>query len=85
MYASVKFLLHLHPYLHNIFQFLKDITDCVSRNSNLLFVPRVFTNHVKRSFFLSRGYHVDNLSLNVSEAAILPFFQNFYLIIIVVL
>ncbi|MCY3928860.1 MAG: reverse transcriptase domain-containing protein [Acidobacteria bacterium] len=39
------------PYLHNIFQFSKDMTGHVSRNINRLFVPRVFTNFGKRSFF----------------------------------
>jgi len=39
------------PYLHNIFQFSKDMTGHVSHNINRLFVPRVFTNFGKRSFF----------------------------------
>ena len=51
-YSNFKSLHQISPpYLHNIFLFSKDITGHVSRNSNRLFVPRVFTNYGKRSFF----------------------------------
>ena len=46
------------PYLHDIFKFSFDITGHASRNINRLFVPRIFTNYGKKSFFylLSRGH-----------------------------
>ena len=66
------------PYLHNIFQFSKDITGHVSHNINRLFVPRVFTNYGKRSFFYRGAVLWNNLSLSVTEAATLPSFKKYY-------
>ena len=45
------------PYLHNIFQFSRDVTGHVSRNFYRLFVPRVSTNFGKRSFFIEELYY----------------------------
>jgi len=50
------------PYLHNIFQFLKDLTGHVSRNVNCPFVPKVFTNFGKKSF-LSRGCIMEQFAI----------------------
>ena len=54
-HTAIQIFRSLHrlspPYLHNIFQLSKDITGHVSRNINRVFVPRVFTNYGKRSFF----------------------------------
>ena len=57
-HTAVQVFKSLHqlspPYLHNIFQFSREITGHVGHNINRLFVPRVFTNYGKRSF-LSGG------------------------------
>ena len=66
------------PYLHNIFQFSTDMTGHVSRNINHLFVPRVFTNFGKRSFFYRGTVLWNNLPLSVSKAATLSSFKNSY-------
>ena len=59
-HTAVQIFKSLHrlspPYLHDIFQFSKDITGHVSRNINRLFVPRVFTNYGKRSFFYQGAF-----------------------------
>ena len=66
------------PYLHNIFQLSKDITGHVSRNINRLFVPRVFTNYGKRSFFYRGALLWNSLPLSVTGAATLLSFKNCY-------
>ena len=50
------------PYLHDIFKFSFDITGHASRNINRLFVPRVFTNYGKKSFFYRGAILWNNLS-----------------------
>ena len=62
----------------DIFQFSKDLTGRVGRNINRLFVPRVFTNFGKRSFFYCGAVLWNYLPLNVSEAASVPSFRNSY-------
>ena len=57
------------PYLHNIFQFSKDVTGRISRNVNRLFVPRVFTNYGKRNFFYRGTILWNSLSFSVTGAA----------------
>ena len=50
---TFKSLLH-HislPYLNNVFWFSMGVTGRIGRNINRLFVPRVFTNYGKKSFF----------------------------------
>ena len=67
------------PYLHNIFQFSKDITGHVSRNINRLFVPRVFTNYDKRNFFYRGGSFVEQcLPFSATGAATLLSIKNYY-------
>ena len=54
-HTAIQIFKSLHrispPYLHDIFQFSKDVTGHLSRNVNRLFVPRVFINYGKRTFF----------------------------------
>ena len=68
-----------HPYLHNIFQFSRDVTGCANCNFIRLFVPREFTNFGKRSFFY-RGAVLCNSSLllNASQTAAVSLFRNLY-------
>ena len=58
-HTAIQIFKSLHrispPYLHDIFQFSKDVTGHLSRNVNRLFVPRVFINYGKRTFFLPRN------------------------------
>jgi len=52
--TAVQIFKPLHgisPYLHDIFQFLRNATGHLSCNVNRLFVPRVFTNYGKQSFY----------------------------------
>ena len=49
------------PYLHNFFQFSRDVT-CHVSNFNRLFVPRVSTNFGKRSF-LSRSCIMEQFTI----------------------
>ena len=73
-----KSLRQLFPYLHDIFKFSFDITGHASRNINRLFVPRVFTNYGKKSFFYRGAILWNNLSLCATGAATLSSFKNFY-------
>jgi len=66
------------PYLHNIFQFSKDLTGHVSLNVNHLFILRVLSNFGQRSFFYRGAVLWNSLPLNVSEAATVPSFKNSY-------
>jgi len=50
------------PYLHNIFQFSKDLRGHISRNVHRVFIPRVFSNFGKRSF-LSRGRIMEQFTI----------------------
>ena len=81
-HTAVQIYKSLHqlspPYLHNIFQFSKDITGHISRNINRLFVPRVFTNYGKRSFFYRGAVLWNSLSLSVTGATTLSLFKNSY-------
>ena len=67
------------PYLHDIFQFSKDVTGHLSRNVKRLFVPRVFTNYGKRTFFYRGTVLWNNLKSTVTGAATLSSFRNYYL------
>ena len=53
-HMAVKPLRKISPYLHDIFQFSRNVTGHLSRNINQLFVPRVFTNYGKQSFYYRR-------------------------------
>ena len=81
-HTAVQIYKSLHqlspPYLHNIFQFSKDITGHISRNVNRLFVPRVLTNYGKRSFFYRGAVLWNSLSLSVTGATTLSSFKNSY-------
>ena len=72
-YTAIQIFRSLHrlspPYLHNIFQLSKDITGHVSRNINRPFVPRVFTNYGKRSFFYRGALLWNSLPFSVTGAA----------------
>ena len=67
------------PYLHDTFQFARNVTGHLSRNINRLFVPRVFTNYGKRSFYYRGTVLWNNLKSTVTEAATLLSFRNYYL------
>ena len=81
-HTAIQIFRSLHrlspPYLHNIFQLSKDITGHVSRNINRLFVPRVFTNYGKRSFFYRGALLWNSLPFSVTGAATLLSFKNCY-------
>ena len=54
-HTAVQVFRSLHrqcPYLHNMFQYSKDVTGHLSHNINRLFVPRVSTNFGDESFLL---------------------------------
>ena len=57
-HTAIQIFKSLHrispPYLHDIFQFSKDVTGHLSRNVNRLFVPRVFINY---ALLKLRCYH----------------------------
>ena len=57
-HTAIQIFKSLHrispPYLHDIFQFLKDVTGHLSRKVNRLFVPTVFINYGKRTFFSTK-------------------------------
>jgi len=75
-----KSLSRISPYLHNIFQFSRNVTGHLSHNVNQLFVPRVFTNYGKQSFYYRRTILWSNLKSTVTGAATLLSFQIiFYL------
>ena len=77
-FSNLQLLQISPPYLHNIFQFSKDITGHVSHNINRLFVPRVFTNiiMVKGISFIDRGVVLwSNSSLSVTKATTLLSFK----------
>ena len=67
------------PYLHDIFQFSKDVTGRLSRNINGLFVPRVFTNYGKRSFYYRGTVLWNSLRSTVTGAITLSSFRTCYL------
>ena len=74
-----RYLHRLSPfYLHNIFQFSRDIAGHVSRNINRLFVPRVFTNYGKRNFFYRGALLWNTLPFSITGAATLLSFKNYY-------
>ena len=81
-HTAIQIFRSLHrlspPYLHNIFQLSKDITGHVSHNINRLFVPRVFTNYGKRSFFYRGALLWNSLPFSVTGAATLLSFKNCY-------
>ena len=67
------------PYLHDIFKFSVDITGHhAGRHINRLFVPRVFTNYGKKSFFYRGAILWNNLSLCATGATTLSSFKKFY-------
>ena len=82
-HTAIQILKSLHrispPYLHDIFQFSKDVTGHLSRNVNRLFVPRVFINYGKRTFFYRGTVLWNNLKSTVTGAATLSSFRNYYL------
>ena len=67
------------PYLHDIFQFSKDVTGHLSRNINGLFVPRVFTNYGKRSFYYRGTVLWNSLRSTITGAITLSSFRTCYL------
>jgi len=67
------------PYLHGIFQFSTDVTDHLSHNIHRLFVPRVFTNYGKRSFYYLGTVLWNNLKSTITEANTLLSICNYYL------
>ena len=66
-------------YLLNIFRYSKDVTGHCGCNINRLFVPRVFTNFGKRSFFFRGTIIWNNLFTKVVEAVKLSTFKYLYL------
>ena len=65
-------------YLQGIFEYSKDVTGHVGRNINRIFVPRVFNNYGKRSFYYRGSVLWNNLSSAVVEAVSLPSFKKLY-------
>ena len=61
------------PYLHDIFQFSKNDTGHPSRIINRLFVPRVFTEYGKWSFYYQGTVLWNNLKSSATGAATLCF------------
>ena len=82
-HTAIQIFKSLHrispPYLHDIFQFSKDVTGHLSRNVKRLFVPRVFTNYGKRTFFYRGTVLWNNLKSTVTGAATFSSFRNYYL------
>jgi len=75
-----KSLRRISPaYLYGIFQFSRDITGHLSRNIHRLFVPRVFTNNGKQSFYYHGTVLWNNLKSTVTKATTLLSFCNYYL------
>ena len=67
-------------YLHDIFQFSRNVTGHLSCNINRLFAPRVFTNYGKQSIIYYGGTVLwNNLKSSVTGAATLFSFRNYYL------
>ena len=74
-----RFILPTAPlYLHNIFQYSKDITGHIGRNINRLFVPRIRNNFGRRSFYYRGTVLWNSLSQVVVEAASLSSFKKLY-------
>jgi len=67
------------PYLHEIFQFSRNVTGRLRCNVNQLFVPIVFTNYSKRSSYYRGTVLWNNLKSTVTVVAILLSFWNCYL------
>ena len=72
-HTAIQIFKSLHrispPYLHDIiilFQFSKDVTGHLNRNVNHLFVPRVFTNYSKWSFYYPGTVLWNNLKSTVT-------------------
>ena len=83
-HTAIQIFKSLHrispPYLHDIFQFSKDVTGHLSRNVNRLFVPRVFINYGKRTFSTEELFYGTTLSPLLLR---LPLCRHFVIIILI--
>ena len=80
-YHTAKSIRKSSPsYLQGIFEYSKDVTGHVGRNTGIhrIFVPRVFNNCGKRSFYYRGSVLWNNLSSAVVEAASLSLFKRLY-------
>ena len=81
-HTAIQIFKSLHwisPYLHDIFKFSKDATGHFGCVVNHLFVPRVFTNYGKRSFYYRGTVLWNTLKSTVTGAVALSSFRTCYL------
>ena len=82
-HTAIQILKSVHDYspsyLSNVLYYSRDVTGYSGYNINRLFVPRVFTNFGKRSFFFHGTILWNGLPLRVVEAATLSAFKYLFL------